>query len=236
MSLAARIRNSNSAAARALRRFYYRVYRLSLPLPGIVCVMLWQASRHVVRLYYWGKSAFWVTPLYRGLCTAVGKDFKAGTFVPYVEGTGRIFLGDNVRFDGKQNYIFSSIRSVMPEIHVGDNTGFGHGVTFDIAGKLIIGKKCLIAGGVTFQDCGGHSLVPEKRACGEPPTEKDVRDITIGDNVWIGAGAYISPGARIGENCVVAANTTVARNIPPNSLVYALPAKVVTIRNISKVI
>ena len=166
----------------------------------------------------------------------MGKNFKAGTFLPYVEGKGKIFIGDNVRFGGKQNMIFASIRREIPEIHIGDNCGFGHNVIFDIAGKLVIGKNCLIAGGVLFQDYGGHSIVPEKRAAGELPTEKDVRDITIGDNVWIGTGAYISPGTTIGDNCVVAANTSVGRRIPPNSLVYSSPAKVVQIRNISNIV
>jgi len=236
MSLRENIRNSDSAASRVFRQLYYWICRFSMPLPRYVCVILWQIARHLVGMYYWAKSAFWVTPLYRGLCIEVGKQFKAGTFVPYVEGAGKIYLGNNVRCIGKQIYIFSSIRCEIPEIRVGDNTGFGHGVTFDIAGKLTIGKQCLIAGGVTFQDCGGHSIVPEKRAYGESPKEKDIRDITIGDNVWIGAGAFIAPGARIGENCVVAANTTVSTNIPSNSLVYASPAKVIAIRNISNVI
>jgi len=236
VSIRAKFKRGESLPYRFGRNAYRRLNNFSLPVPKIISGILWNIVSPTIKSYYWGKSAFLVTPLFKGLCFKVGKNFKAGTFIPYLEGIGRIFIGENVRFDGKQNIIFSSIKREIPEIHIGDNTGFGHNVTFDISGKLIIGRQCLIAGGVTFQDCGGHSIVPEKRAKGEAPTEKDVRDITIGDNVWIGTGAYIFPGSIIGDNCVIAANTLVSRRIPPNSLVYASPSKAVELRNIANII
>ena len=236
VSIRAKFKKEEGFPYRLARNAYRGLNNFSLPVPGIVSGILWNTARLMVRSYYWGKSAFLVTPLYKGLCFKVGKDFKAGTFIPYVVGSGKIYIGDNVRLYGKQNFLFAAIREEIPEIHIGDNTTIGHNIVFDIAGKLIIGKQCQIASGVTFVDCGGHSIVPEKRAAGEPPTEKDVREITIGDNVWIGTGAYIFPGTIIGDNCVVSANTSVGRRIPPNSLVYASPAKVVRIRNISNII
>lgn len=236
VSIRARIKTESGFPYRLARSAYHGLNNFSLPVPAIACGISWNVVRLIVRGYYWAKSSLLVTPLYRGLCSKVGKNFKAGTFLPYVEGKGKIFVGDNVRFDGKQSMIFASIRREIPEIHIGDNCGFGHNVIFDIAGKLVIGKNCLIAGGVLLQDYGGHSIVPEKRAAGELPTEKEVRDVTIGDNVWIGTGAYIAPGTVIGDNCVIAANTSVGRRIPPNSLVYPSPAKVVQIRNISNII
>ena len=236
VSIRAKVKKEGGLPYRFVRNAYRGLNNFSLPVPGTVSGILWNTASFMVRSYYWGKSAFWVTPLYKGLCFKVGKNFKGGTFLPYVEGTGRIIVGDNVIFDGKQNIIFSSIKKEIPEIHIGDNTKIGHNVTFDIAGKLIIGNKCMIAGNVAFIDCAGHSIVPEKRAAGDPPTEKDVREITIGDNVWIGTGAYIFPGTIIGDNCVISANTLVGRKIPPNSIVYASPAKVVGIRNISNII
>lgn len=236
MSIRAKLKKEDGFLYKFIRNTYHGFNRLSLPLPKVICVILWETVSLLIKTYYWGKSYFWVTPLYRGLCFKVGKNFKAGTFVPYVEGRGKIYLGDNVKFYGKQNIIFGSIKNEVPEIHIGDNTGFGHNVTFDIAGRLVIGNQCMIAGGVMFVDCAGHSIVPEKRAAGEPPTEKDIRDITIGNNVWIGTGAYILPGATICDNCVIAANTMVSRHISHNSLAYTTPAKVIEIRNISKII
>jgi maltose O-acetyltransferase len=236
MSIRAKLKKEDGFPYEIIRNTYHGFNRLSLPMPKVICVILWEVVSLLMKAYYWGKSFFWVTPLYRGLCFRVGKNFKAGTFVPYVEGRGKIYLGDNVRFDGKQNIIFGSIKNEIPEIHIGDNTGFGHNVIFDIAGILVIGRQCMIAAGVMLMDYSGHSIVHEKREVGDKPTEKDVRNITIGNNVWIGTGAYILPGAIIGDNCVIAANTMVSRQIPPNSMVYASPAKVIEIRNISNII
>lgn len=219
-----------------LRSIYRSIYAINVPVPRFLCVALWQMVTRGSAVYYWAKSVFLVSPMYRGLCRSIGKNFRAGTFVPYVEGRGNIYLGDNVRYYGKQTYVFASIRNEPPTIQVGDNSGFGHNVLFDIAGKLSVGKGCLVASNVTFVDCGGHSIVPALREQGTPPTESDVRDITIGDNVWIGPGAYILPGATIGDNCVIAPNTSVTRNIPANSLVYSVAPKVMAIRDISSII
>lgn len=236
VSIRTKIKTEKGLTYRIARQIYYTFQNIRLPVPQGVCVMMWKSVSFLIKAYYWGKSVFWVTPLYRGLCFRIGKNFRSGTFVPYVEGVGKIYVGDNVRFDGRQNYFYASIRDEIPEIHIGDNTGVGHNVVFDIAGKLTIGNNCLIASGVLFVDCGGHSILPEKREAGESPEEKDVRDITIGNNVWIGIGAFIMPGAIIGNNCVIAPNTTVSQRIPQESMVYTSPAKVVQIRNISKVI
>lgn len=219
-----------------IRGVYYSAYSVDIRLPRFLCIALWRIFDSVRSVYYWAKSILWVSTMYRGMCKSVGQGFRAGTFSPYVEGKGDIFLGKNVRAYGKQTFIFASIRPERPSIIVGDNSGFGHNVLFDIAGRLQIGSSCLIAGGVSFVDCGGHSIVPELRLKGTPPTSRDVRDISIGDNVWIGPGAYILPGASIGNNCVIAPNTSVSRVIPDNSLVYPVAPKVMGIRDISNVI
>lgn len=236
VSIRAKIKEGKGFPYGLLRRTYYSVHAVDVPFPKVMCQILWKVVSASVKAYYWTKSTFWVTPVFKGLCSTVGKNFKAGTFIPFVEGTGAIHVGDHVKFYGKQTFLFAAIRDAVPEICVGDNTGFGHNTVFDIAGKLTIGEHCMIASNVLFQDCSGHSIVAEIRAAGTPPSERDIKEIVIGDNVWIGTGAYILPGAVIGDNCVIAANTAVSRKIPNNSLVYALAPKVVEIRDISKMV
>lgn len=54
-----------------------------------------------------------------------------------------------------------------------------------------------------------------------------VGPIVIGDHVFIGHGAIVLPGVRIGSRVIVAAGAVVARDIPDNSLVAGVPARVV---------
>lgn len=50
--------------------------------------------------------------------------------------------------------------------------------------------------------------------------------IHIGRNVWIGAGAIVLPGVTIGDGAVVAAGAVVTKDIPDNTIVGGVPAKV----------
>jgi len=51
--------------------------------------------------------------------------------------------------------------------------------------------------------------------------------IVIKQKAWIGAAATILPGITIGENSVVAAGAVVTRDVPPNTIVAGVPARVV---------
>ena len=56
--------------------------------------------------------------------------------------------------------------------------------------------------------------------------------VTIGNNVWIGGSVSILGGVTIGDNAVVAAGSVVTRDVPANTLVAGVPARV--IRKITK--
>ncbi|WP_063977976.1 serine O-acetyltransferase [Caballeronia udeis] len=50
---------------------------------------------------------------------------------------------------------------------------------------------------------------------------------TIGDNVTINAGAKVIGGVAIGNNSKVGANAVVVKNVPANSTVVGVPARIV---------
>lgn len=54
-----------------------------------------------------------------------------------------------------------------------------------------------------------------------------VRGITIGDNVHIGVDATIMPGVHIGSNCIVGCGAIVTKDVPDNSIVVGVPARVI---------
>lgn len=236
MNIRSKIKRSETGFFFFLKNTYYSVVRFSIPAPKAIWQPIWFLTNFIRNLYYWLYRVLWVTPIFHGLCEKIGTRFRAGTFLPYVVGTGRIIVGDNVTIHGKADFIFGSIRNELPEIHIGNNTGIGHNVRFDVSSILTIGEDCLIAKDVAFHDSSGHHIDPESRLAKIKIDEKQVHPIVIGNNVWIGDGAFISPGTHIGDNCVISAMTMVGRRIPPNSLVYSTPAKVTKIRKLSHIL
>ena len=51
--------------------------------------------------------------------------------------------------------------------------------------------------------------------------------IRIGRNVWIGAHATILRNVTIGDGAVVAAGAVVTKDVPPNTVVAGVPARVI---------
>lgn len=94
---------------------------------------------------------------------------------------------------------------------IGKNTRFGYaGLGIVIHGNCEIGEGCVISQNVTL---GGTNHKPEVPK--------------IGDNVYIGAGAKILGPVKIGDNVVIGANAVVVRDVPSNTLVVGIPAKVI---------
>ncbi|AKD55486.1 sugar O-acetyltransferase [Spirosoma radiotolerans] len=103
-----------------------------------------------------------------------------------------------------------------------------------------LGKNAFINHNCSFLDIGGITIEddvqigPSVKLTSEnhplDPTDRKtvlLQSILIKRNAWIGAGATILPGVTVGENSVVAAGAVVSRDVPPNTVVAGVPAKVV---------
>ena len=53
------------------------------------------------------------------------------------------------------------------------------------------------------------------------------KPVIIGDGCWICARTILLPGVLIGEGCIVAAGAVVTKDVPDNSLVAGVPAKLI---------
>jgi len=51
--------------------------------------------------------------------------------------------------------------------------------------------------------------------------------IIIKKNVWIGDSVCILSGVIVGENAIIGANSVVTKDIPANSVVAGVPARVI---------
>ena len=50
--------------------------------------------------------------------------------------------------------------------------------------------------------------------------------VSIGNNVHIGTNAMIMPNVKIGNNCVIGSCAVVTKDVPDNSIVVGIPARV----------
>lgn len=110
----------------------------------------------------------------------------------------------------------------------------------DYGRNIKLGERVFINANVMMVDLGGitieddaligpgaylisvnHQLKPEHRK------ELELKPVVIKKNAWIGAKATILPGVTVGENAVVAAGAVVSRNVPANTVVAGVPAKVI---------
>jgi maltose O-acetyltransferase len=67
-----------------------------------------------------------------------------------------------------------------------------------------------------------HRIGSARQRCGA----SDRRPIVIEDGAWLGARVTVLPGVTIGAGSVVAAGAVVTRDVPPNTVVAGVPARV----------
>lgn len=92
---------------------------------------------------------------------------------------------------------------------------------------LEIGANCSVAPGVVFAPCSSHNNSKILRESGKLHRFEKRKKIVIGNDVWIGANCTIAAGVQVGECCIIGANSFVNIDLPPYSLAYGVPVRVV---------
>ena len=105
-------------------------------------------------------------------------------------------------------------------IQLGKNVFINHACSFLDIGGITIEDNVQIGPRVNITS-ENHPLDPTDR------TTLILKPVIIRRNAWIGAGATILPGVIIVENAIVAAGAVVSRDVPSNTVVAGIPAKVV---------
>ncbi len=86
-----------------------------------------------------------------------------------------------------------------------------------------IGNQCTITGGVKFITHDGGAWIFKEKCSDLTVFGK----IEIKDNCFIGFNTLILPNVTIGPNSVVGAGSVVTKDVPPNTVVAGVPAKVI---------
>ena len=107
-------------------------------------------------------------------------------------------------------------------IFIGDDFTGNFNLTILDIREVYIGNHVMI-GPNTLITTVGHPLSPKARR-GYMAKAAPVR---IGNDVWIGGNVTILPGVTIGNNVVVAAGAVVTKDVPDNSLIGGVPARLI---------
>lgn len=111
-------------------------------------------------------------------------------------------------------------------VQMGEECSICKTVSFGSEPYLIkLGKRVKISSDVRFvtHDGGMHVIRKDEFA------DLDLYGpIIIGDNVFIGMKAIIMPGVNIGDNCIIGAGSIVTKDMPSNSIIAGVPAKVIS--------
>jgi acetyltransferase-like isoleucine patch superfamily enzyme len=160
-------------------------------------------------------------------CAEIGENFTLVRPVrkPVLEGGGKIRIGDNVIISGKVELTVDSGAYKDCEISIGSGTMIGDNTMMSACKNITIGKDCLIARSVYIYDNNGHPLNPLNRRYNRQPVE-DIKEIVIGNNVWIGHFTHVQSGVKIGDNSVIGANSVVTKDVPANVIAMGTPARV----------
>jgi len=103
------------------------------------------------------------------------------------------------------------------ELKTGSNCWLGRNFTIHGNGIVEMGDNCDIAPDVTFLT-GRHAAGSQE---GQSPT------ISVGEGSWIGAGTTLGRNVTIGKGCMVLAASCVMKNMPENTLIGGVPARIV---------
>ena len=114
----------------------------------------------------------------------------------------------------------------------------------DLYRRLIVGKNCFfnwgcyldLEGNITVGDRVGFSpkvnIITSTHDFGNKYNRVgrlEAKPVTIHDGVWLGASCTILPGVTVNEGAVIAAGAVVTKDVPANTIVGGVPAKVIRI-------
>lgn len=145
-------------------------------------------------------------------------------------GVGRIVI-DDTAIIGVMNspgflsgYGYFDVRNNNSTIEIGKSVVINNDISIISNGSLIkIGDKTLIGYKCSIIDSDFHGLEPEKR---DYSFAKNL-SVIIGENVFIGNHVQILKGVKVGNNSVVGSGSVVTKDVPENTVVAGIPARVI---------
>ncbi|MBO5067563.1 MAG: transferase, partial [Clostridia bacterium] len=121
--------------------------------------------------------------------------------------------------------------SLSEGLIVGDRSGVG--INANLHGPVIIGNDVMMG-----PECIIYTRNHEFSNTDIPMNQQgfsEIKEVVIGNDVWIGGRVIILPGVHIGNGAIIGAGAVVTKDVPEYSIVGGNPAKVIKYRKIENV-
>ena len=149
-----------------------------------------------------------------GRCRVDGKEYiRIGKDSNFGEGCELIAYGS----ESKENE--------QPLLNIGNHVRVTARCRITCAGHITIEDDVLMAPDVFITD-HNHGMDPNYPG-GYSIQPLIVRDVKIGEGVWLGQRVCVLPGVTIGEHSIIGANSVVTHDVPAYSIAAGAPAKVI---------
>jgi len=172
-------------------------------------MFVYKIQRGISRLIFIMRFIYWkilyrkriVFPYYYMSC------IDSGANIRNINGK-LIFKG---RFVSRRNL---SINVNNGTLVLGKDVFFNQGVSINCQGRISIGDYTILGEDVKMYD---HN---HRFELGTLTKDLDfsIKDINIGDNVWLGSNVIVLSGVTIGDNSVISAGSVVRKDIPSNMI------------------
>ena len=129
-------------------------------------------------------------------------------------------IGARTRIYGKVQ--IEGVGPVASQVRIGSDCMFTTPLFLNASADIRIGNHVVI---------GHHAMIiTDDHDLGDPTQRCGARvasPVVVEDGVWIAARVTVLPGVTLGHGSVIAAGALVARDVPPNTLVAGVPARVI---------
>ena len=128
---------------------------------------------------------------------------------------------------GRRTLVFGRLTitgpgSVHKRLRIGSDCIINAPLFLDLSAEIHIGDRVSIGHHCVFVTAHHEVGAPNFRAGANIG-----RPILIEEGSWIAARSTILPGVTVGQSCIVASGAVVAKNVPSNTLVGGVPARLI---------
>ena len=184
------------------------IYRFLVGKPSFIKNLWVSRNTHL----FIGKNVSITIDDYANFNFPISHDLKTDRGVFFIDDNSSVHIGSLGSRNGARIEV-----GRCAKLDIGYNVSMNIFSRIYSASSISVGSDTVIADYVVIRDSNGHTL----------EGSDNISPIKIGQHVWIGARAIVLKGVTIGDGAVIAAGSVVTSDVPPNSLVAGVPAKVI---------